>query len=58
MKISYTNRKELLVPYASYRDLAKMAGDVDFLVVTAAGGDATRKIVNRPVLEARVRMEF
>ena len=52
MKISYTNRKELDVPYASYRDLAKMAGDVDFLVVTAAGGDATRKIVNRPVLEA------
>jgi hydroxypyruvate reductase len=52
MKISYTNRKELDVPYAYYRDLVKMAGDVDFLVVTAAGGDATRKIVNRPVLEA------
>jgi hydroxypyruvate reductase len=52
MKISYTNRKELDVPYASYRDLVKMAGDVDFLVVTAAGGDATRKIVSRPVLEA------
>jgi hydroxypyruvate reductase len=52
MKISYTNRKELDVPYAYFRDLVKMAGDVDFLVVTAAGGDATRKIVNRPVLEA------
>lgn len=52
MKISYTNRKELDVPYAYYRDLVKMAGDVDFLVVTAAGGDATRKIVSRPVLEA------
>ena len=29
-----------------------MAGDVDFFVVTSAGGNATRKIVNRPVLEA------
>jgi hydroxypyruvate reductase len=52
MKISYTNRKELDVPYAYYRDPVKLAGDVDFLMVTAAGGDATRKIVDRPVLEA------
>lgn len=52
MKISYSDRKELDVPYASDRELVKMAGNVDFLVVTAAGGDATRKIVNLPVLEA------
>jgi lactate dehydrogenase-like 2-hydroxyacid dehydrogenase len=29
-----------------------MAADVDFLVITATGGDGTRKAVNRPVLEA------
>lgn len=52
MKISFANRNKLEVPYVRYTDLVKMAGDVDFLVITAAGGDTTRKIVGRPVLEA------
>jgi hydroxypyruvate reductase len=52
MKISYTNRKRLDVPYAFYTELVTLATDVDFLIVTAAGGEATRKAVNRSVLEA------
>ncbi|MBV8329734.1 MAG: 2-hydroxyacid dehydrogenase [Verrucomicrobia bacterium] len=52
MKISYTGRKESDVPYMFYTKLVTMAADVDFLVVTAAGGEATRKAVDRPVLEA------
>jgi hydroxypyruvate reductase len=52
MKISYSGRNELDLPYAYYSEPLKMAGEVDFLVVTAAGGDATRNTVNRPVLEA------
>jgi hydroxypyruvate reductase len=52
MKISYSGRNELDLPYAYYAEPAKMAGAVDFFVVTAAGGNATRKIVNRPLLEA------
>jgi hydroxypyruvate reductase len=52
MKISYTNRKRLDVPYAFYTELVTLATDVDFLIVTATGGEATRKAVNRSVLEA------
>jgi hydroxypyruvate reductase len=52
MKISYSGRNELDLPYAYYAEPVKMAGDVEFFVVTSAGGNATRKIVNRPVLEA------
>ena len=52
LKISYSGRNELNLPYAYFPEPVKMAGDVDFFVVTSAGGNATRKIVNRPVLEA------
>ena len=52
MKISYNNRRDLGVPYTFYPALTNLAADVDFLVITAAGGDSTRKVVNRPVLEA------
>ena len=52
MKISYTNRRKIDVPYTFYPEVSKMAADVDFLVITATGGDGTRKVVNRPVLEA------
>ena len=52
MKISYTNRQDLGLPYTFYPALTKLASDVDFLVITAAGGDSSRKAVNRPVLEA------
>ena len=52
MKISYTNRRKIDVPYTFYPEVSKMAADVDFLVITATGGDGTRKAVNRPVLEA------
>jgi hydroxypyruvate reductase len=52
MKISYTQRNQAEVPYLFYPLLLKMAADVDFLAITAAGGEGTRKLVNRPVLEA------
>ena len=52
MKISYTNRRKIDVPYTFYHDVSKMAADVDFLVITAAGGEATRKAVNSAVLAA------
>jgi len=52
MKISYTQRQRLDVPYLFYLHLLEMAADVDFLAITAAGGAGTRKLVNRPVLEA------
>ena len=52
MKIFYTDRKDLGLPYAFCPALTKLAADVDFLVITAAGGDSSRKAVNRPVLEA------
>jgi len=52
MQISYTNRRKIDVPYTFYPEVLKMAAAVDFLVITATGGDGTRKAVNRAVLEA------
>jgi hydroxypyruvate reductase len=52
MKISYTQRKQADVPYLFYPELLGMAANVDFLAITAAGGEGTRKLVNRPVMEA------
>jgi hydroxypyruvate reductase len=51
MKISYTHRRDLGVSYAFYPELSELAADVDFLVITVAGGDSTRRAVNRTVLE-------
>jgi hydroxypyruvate reductase len=52
MIISYADRQAVDVAYAFYPELAKMAANADFLVVTAAGGAGTRKAINRAVLEA------
>lgn len=39
-------------PYEFYEDLTDMAGDSDFLIAICPGGEATRGIVNKGVLEA------
>jgi lactate dehydrogenase-like 2-hydroxyacid dehydrogenase len=39
-------------PYPYYGDLAAMARDCDFLVLTCPGGPATENLVNRQVLDA------
>lgn len=40
------------VPHPYYASLTEMARDVDILMVIAPGGEATRQIVNKEVLEA------
>ncbi len=40
------------VPYRYYGDLLAMARDVDFLILCCPGGEATKNLVNRAVLEA------
>ena len=40
------------VPYPYYASLTQMATDMDILMVIAPGGESTRGIVNREVLEA------
>lgn len=40
------------VPYRHYGDLRELARDVDILVVIVPGGAATRRLINREVLEA------
>jgi hydroxypyruvate reductase len=52
MIISYTARQKQNVKYTFYPSLETMASQVDFLIVAAAGGHSTRKIVNRAVLDA------
>jgi hydroxypyruvate reductase len=53
MTIAYHGPSDKQHPrYRYYPDLATMARDVDFLVLTCPGGPATRHIVNEQVLQA------
>jgi lactate dehydrogenase-like 2-hydroxyacid dehydrogenase len=53
MRVVYHGRSEQAYqPYIYYPDLVAMARDVDWLVCIAPGGEATRGIVSRGVLEA------
>ena len=52
VEINYHNRRERSdVDYKYYSSLSMMAQDVDFLILSCVGGEATKKIVNRQVLE-------
>ena len=50
--ILYHTRSEKDVPYEYVDDLVEMARRAKILVVITPGGDATRKLVNREVLDA------
>ena len=50
--IYHGRRKQDDQPHAYYGDLVAMARDADFLIAICPGGEATRGIVNAPVLEA------
>lgn len=53
LEVSYHGpRAKAGVPYAYVGDIAKLAADVDFLVMTCPGDDSTKHIVNRDVLRA------
>ena len=53
LRIVYHTRNERAgVPYRHYASLTEMARDVDILMVIAPGGEATRGIVSREVMEA------
>jgi lactate dehydrogenase-like 2-hydroxyacid dehydrogenase len=51
-KIAYHNRTPRDVPYRYYGDLAEMAAACEVLFVVTPGGDDTRGIVDRRVLDA------
>lgn len=48
----YHNRHRRDVPYRYYGDLVEMARDCDILICVAPGGEATRGIVGRNVIDA------
>jgi hydroxypyruvate reductase len=53
MSIAYTGRnRQPGVAHAYYPSAKELAANVDFLVVITPGGDATRKMIDREVLEA------
>ena len=53
MEIGYHGRtKQADVPYRYFDDVVKMAAESDFIVVICPGGEATRHIVNEPVMRA------
>ena len=53
MDIAYTDRAKLdKQPYPFFPDLLGLAREVDVLIVAAAAGDSTRKLVNAEVLSA------
>ncbi len=53
MQVGYHNRQPVAgSPYAYHASLLDLARWADFLVITAAGGDGTRHLVNADVLQA------
>ncbi len=53
VKIAYNGRnKQADVDYSFYADLTAMAREVDILMIVAPGGESTRRIVNKEVIEA------
>ena len=53
MQIAYCDRDPVAsVDYRFQPDLEQLAKDLDFLVIAASGGPATRGLVSRPVLDA------
>ncbi|MFZ2989051.1 2-hydroxyacid dehydrogenase [Ideonella sp.] len=53
MRVAYHSRRPVAgVPWRHEPDLCALARDSDFLVLITAGGEATRHLVNAPVLEA------
>ncbi|MCB1385348.1 MAG: 2-hydroxyacid dehydrogenase [Nitratireductor sp.] len=51
-EIAYHTRTRRDTPYRYYDRLVDLARDVDYLIVITPGGAATRKLVNREVIEA------
>ena len=52
VEINYHNRRERSdVDYKHYSSLSMMAQDVDFLMLSCVGGEETKKIVNREIME-------
>ncbi|MBW6422501.1 2-hydroxyacid dehydrogenase [Rhizobium sp. XQZ8] len=52
MRVSYHGPRQKPVDYSYMPDLIAMAAESDFLVVASRGGEDTKGIVNRQVLEA------
>lgn len=52
MAIAYSGRTKKEAPYAFHASPAALAPEVDFLVVSAAGGAATAGLVDRAAIEA------
>ncbi|ULH14230.1 2-hydroxyacid dehydrogenase (plasmid) [Deinococcus sp. KNUC1210] len=53
MQVLYTDRAELPgLPYQFFPDILSLAREVDVLIVAAAGGEGTRKLVDAGVLAA------
>ena len=52
IEINYHNRRERSdVDYRYFSSLSMMAQDVDFLILSCVGGEETKKIVNRAIME-------
>jgi lactate dehydrogenase-like 2-hydroxyacid dehydrogenase len=52
VEINYHNRRQRSdVNYKYFSSLAEMAKQVDFLIVSCLGGETTKKIVNRQIME-------
>jgi lactate dehydrogenase-like 2-hydroxyacid dehydrogenase len=52
MDVAYHNRRARDVPYRYYDSLTDLARAVDLLIAIVPGGDATRHLVDRAVLDA------
>lgn len=58
MDINYFGPKKKNVKYKYYNNLKKMAKNIDYLVITCAGGKTTKKLINANILSAMKKSSY
>jgi len=58
MQINYYSPTKKKVKYKFYKNLQKMAGEVDYLVITCKGGKETNKLIDNKILQSMKKNSY
>ena len=58
MDINYFGPRKKNVRYKYFKDLKKMAKNIDYLVITCAGGENTKKLINSEILSVMKKKSY
>jgi lactate dehydrogenase-like 2-hydroxyacid dehydrogenase len=58
MNINYFGPRKKNVKYTYFNSLKKMAKNMDYLVITCAGGDQTKKMINKEILNSMKKTAY